>query len=138
MHRCQGSERDRLRGLHGPSSTSEVLIPNSKVTGASLWLSDCSVWRRSYPRACKTDFLSSNLGLGSTDLHHYHIPRACVFLGSQFPSVLTVLNEVGIGFGSVLLTEVNQGIPSVGPPASCYRDVTQLGVVIYKGNSNQC
>lgn len=44
--------------------------------------------------------------------------------------MLTVLNEVGIGFGSILFTEVDQGIPSVWPSASCDRDVAQLGIVI--------
>lgn len=44
--------------------------------------------------------------------------------------LLTVLNEVGVSFWRVLFTEVDQGVPSVGPPASCDGDVAQLCIVV--------
>ena len=50
--------------------------------------------------------------------------------------LLTVLDEVGISFGSILCTEVNQGIPSIRPPASHDGDVTQLGIVVWEWHDN--
>lgn len=50
--------------------------------------------------------------------------------------LLTVLNKVGISFRSILFTEVNQGVPSIWPPASRDGDVTQLGIVVYERQDN--
>ena len=54
----------------------------------------------------------------------------CTEFRSNQRLLLTVLNEVGVSFRRVLFAEVDQGVPSVRPPASCDGDVTQLRIVV--------